>query len=94
MTYTNAFNCKRCPQRNDEKGCPAWWEWVEESTTGEQRLSKRCGWQAMPEFLVQVIRASNRPAAAIESTRNEIVQGLGRMAGLMAHMPLQLNQDK
>lgn len=88
MSHQAAFQCRRCPQNNDpERGpsCPAWWEWVEENTaTGETRIERMCGWQGMPKFLTEVIKASNRPAAAIESTRNEIVSGFQRIAGVLA----------
>lgn len=72
-----------CPRNSDPargKYCPAWWEWVETNPiTAEERLRKDCGWRAMPTFLTEVIKASNRPAAAIESTRNEIAGGFGRL---------------
>lgn len=83
--FKRAFECKKCPQRNDAEGCPAWWEWVETNPiTGEERLRKDCGWRAMPAFLTEVIKASNRPAAAIESARDEIAKGFGRVADVLA----------
>ncbi len=78
--YKNAWKCHRCPKSNDEKGCPAWIEYSETNIiTGEVRITKECSFQAMPKFLVKVIEASNRPAAAVESTRNEIAAGFGRV---------------
>ena len=80
MNYRNAWNCKKCPGRNDEQGCPAWIEYMQENVgTGEQRLSKECLFQALPVFLVEVVKASNRPAAAVESMRNEVASGFGRL---------------
>lgn len=77
MVYKNAWNCRKCPQRNDESGCPAWVEYMQENTaTGEQRLRKECLFQALPVFMIETIKAANRPAAAMESTRNELAQQL------------------
>lgn len=84
MRYKNAFNCKKCPERNDEQGCPVWWEVVEcNLQTQEERLVKACGFSLLPKYLTEVIKASNRPAAAVESCRNEIAQGFGNLVGLM-----------
>jgi hypothetical protein len=81
MNYRNAWNCKRCPGRNDDQGCPAWVEYMQENpATGEQRLQRECLFQALPVFLIEVVKASNRPAAAVESMRNEMVAGLGQVA--------------
>jgi hypothetical protein len=80
MNYRNAWNCKRCPGRNDDQGCPAWVEYMQENVaTGEQRLHKECLFQALPVFLVEVVKASNRPAAAVESMRNEVAGGFARL---------------
>lgn len=81
--HEGAFQCRQCPRNNDpERGrsCPAWWEWTQENpATGETRIERMCGWTAMPIFLTEVIKASNRPAAAVESTRNEIAAGLAEV---------------
>ena len=80
MNYRNAWNCKRCPGRNDADGCPAWVEYVQvQAGSGAERLTKECLFQALPVFLVEVIKASNRPAAAVESMRNDVVGGLGAL---------------
>lgn len=79
--FKNAFKCKKCPGRNDEEGCPMWWEYsMEEPTTGKTKLVKECGYLAMPVFLTSVISASNRPAAEIGQLRNEIAQGFTAVA--------------
>lgn len=88
MNYKNAWNCKRCPQSNDEKGCPAWVEYMQtNAATGEERLQKECLFQALPVFMIETIKAANRPAAAVESTRNELAQqlqaGFGALGGVM-----------
>lgn len=77
MNYKHSFDCKHCPQRNDEQGCPCWCELVETNTvTGEERINKKCLFQLLPSILIELIKASNRPAAAIESTRNEMASKL------------------
>lgn len=91
MNHQAAFQCAECPKNNDPdrgRSCPAWWEWASDNiATGETRLERRCGLEALPIFLVEVIKASNRPAAAIESTRNEIAKGFGQIAGILATRP-------
>lgn len=83
MDHRAAFQCTQCPQNNDPargRSCPTWWEWTAEHLgTGESRIVKQCGWTAMPIFFTEVIKASNRPAAAVESTRNEIATGLAEV---------------
>lgn len=85
--YKNADNCRECPKRNDEQGCPWWWEWVERNDAGQERLRKQCGKHAMQVFMVEVIKASNRPASAVESTRNEIIKGFERLADISMANP-------
>jgi len=75
MNYKNPFECKECPE--SEKGCPCWTELLETNIqTGEERITKDCLFRLMPRLIVEVIKASNRPAAAIESTRNALVENL------------------
>ena len=76
MNYKNAFRCENCPECNNENGCPCWTEIIETNiVTGEERLTKACLFSIFPRIVVELIKASNRPAAAVESTRNEIVRG-------------------
>jgi len=88
MNHANAFQCAQCPRNNDPANgpsCPAWWEWTAENVaTGESRIMKQCGLQALPGFLTEVIKASNRPAAEIGACRQQIAVGLGRIADNMA----------
>lgn len=73
-----------CPENSDpQRGtyCPCWWETLHTNVaTGEEKFVKSCAWGQLPLYLIEVIKASNRPAAAIESTRNEIAEGLTRVA--------------
>jgi hypothetical protein len=48
----------------------------------------------LPLYLTEVIMASNRPAAAIESTRNEIADGLSRIATAVGNRPQLAQQDE
>ena len=84
INYKRAFDCSNCPGTSGEEGCPLWWSYAETDVlTGAERLTETCGLTAAPKFFEHVIRASNRPAAAIESTRNEILNGLGAVANVM-----------
>jgi hypothetical protein len=76
MNYSRAWHCDKCPQTNNDDGCPCWIEYMQSNPSGDERLKKECLFQALPIFLIEVIKASNRPAAAIESMRNETVIGL------------------
>jgi hypothetical protein len=91
--YEHAFECKECPQSNDKRGCPAWQEIIMENPrTGDTSIEKACLYVMMPKLLIQVIQAANRPAAVIESTRNELVQALGNMTeGITRTLSQQVN---
>lgn len=72
--YSNAFNCANCPQNNTENGCPAWTELVMENPeTKEVRIDRACFFQNFQKLMIEVIKASNRPAAAIERNGNMLV---------------------
>lgn len=79
---------RECPRTNDPTAkvfCPAWSEGIvwTNPQSGEQRV-KNCSFDVLMPALVQVIAASNRPAAAIESVRNELAVGLGGVAHAIA----------
>lgn len=86
-----------CPRNNDPskgKYCPAWTEYTETNhQTGEDRIQKECMFTAMPKFMAHTLAAANRPAAAIESTRNELAEGFNKVANVMQTFP-QLQQEK
>ena len=76
MNYQNAFNCKNCPERDDELGCPLWWEIIEEEEfTKRVRVTKICGLAHIPAIFKYVINSVERPAAEVEAVRNEIGKG-------------------
>lgn len=80
-TYSNAFNCQSCPGNSGLNGCPCWTEIVETNLqTGEERINKDCLFRMMPHMLVEVIKASNRPAAEIGRMREEVVKGVAQIA--------------
>jgi len=95
MTFSkHAFDCARCPGKAGDGGCPAFWETIWERPTGETKIIKGCGFEQLPLYLTEVIKASNRPAAAIESTRNEIANGLARIAvGARMRHPLAIEDE-
>ena len=78
-----AHQCYRCPKdgaADGTRGCPRWWKTVQVSVTGETKVWEECGDVHWPVYATEIIKASNRPAAAIESTRNEMVRGLAAIA--------------
>ena len=82
--YKHAFECKKCPKRNDVDGCPGWWEIIyEELNTNAVKVEKGCYLTHLPKMMVEVIKASNRPAAAVESCRNEIVNGFSNVSSAL-----------
>lgn len=79
MTVKCPIARMKCPESGEE--CPCWSEIVQESAqTGEVRVLKDCIFRLMPVLLIEVIKASNRPAAAVESVRNEMFRGLAMVA--------------
>jgi hypothetical protein len=93
-----------CPQTSDQNAkrfCPLWAEggivW-QNDITGQERV-EHCGARMMVPGMIEVIKASNRPAAAVESTRNEIVAGFDRvskavaLSGAARRKRLAMNQD-
>lgn len=95
--------CERCPHRYSSTGCPCWIGpqagFVETNVvTGEERFITGCFFQVIPRLMVEVIKASNRPAAAVESTRNEIARGFERvvqgMERVSAALPALLEKPK
>ena len=81
----------KCPETSDRAAkayCP-WWKddgelfVMKNSKTGEERI-EQCGARVMVQGQMEVIKASNRPAAAIESARNEIASGFAKVATVMS----------
>lgn len=87
-----------CPRNGDPKAgkyCPAWTEYAETNLqTGEERITKECVFKAMPKFLIEVVKASNRPAAAVESTRNEIARGFEQLNDSVRRLPQALEHKR
>lgn len=93
--------CERCPHRFSPNGCPSWIGadvgLIEENDAGEVRVVTGCYFQVMPRLMIHVIRAANRPAAAMNSLRNEIVGrqnailgGVGRLMQKAGEPPLEM----
>jgi hypothetical protein len=89
--YKKAFNCKRCPQSNGEEGCPLWWETIQTNIqTGEECVTKGCGYQQLPVYLTEVIKASNRPAEEISKIREKAVE---KIASITKNASLQIKNN-
>jgi len=86
MKYKSAWKCNKCPESNDEKGCPCWTELIETNAeTGQERITKNCLFQLMPNLLVEVIKASNRPAAEISAMRVEAISNMQHLVQTVTH---------
>jgi len=91
----------KCPETSDRNAkayCP-WWKdegemfVMKNSKTGEERI-EQCGARVMVQGQMEVIKASNRPAAVMESTRNEIADGFTKVATVMGGIiPALENKD-
>lgn len=84
----NPQTCEKCPHRHDPNGCPCWIDKTAgfmkmNIVTGEEDFITGCFYQVIPFLMIEVVKASNRPAAAVESTRNEMVVGLSKIAEVL-----------
>jgi len=82
-----ALTGRECPRTNNPHGntpwfCPFWTDGIiwRNTATGEE-VVKHCAAEMLITGLIEVIKASNRPTAAIESLRNELVKGIVVLAG-------------
>ncbi len=79
---------RACPRTSDPQAavhCPAWWELAgEDATSGQPSVKKGCAFTFLPLLLLETMGASRSAAAAVESTRNEIVRGFGHVGEVFA----------
>lgn len=59
--------------------------------TQQERITKCCVFAYFPRLVVELIKSANRPAAAVEGFRNEIVQGFQVLAMSLPQFPAQLS---
>lgn len=85
MNYKNANKCHKCPQSNDEKGCPHWMEISMTNDKGEHKIDKACGHQLMPALLVMTVNAANRVTEQISGVQNEIASGFTTVARVLSN---------
>jgi len=77
--YKKAFLCLKKGKCAEDSSCPCWCELIQTNIqTGEERLIKDCIFKLYPIIMIEVIKASNRPAAAVESMRNETAKNLNQ----------------
>lgn len=75
-------SCKKCINYPGESyTCPAWIGaeagFMETNVqTGEDRFVKGCFYQVIPKLMIHVVKASNRPAAAMEGLRNQLATAM------------------
>lgn len=86
--YAKAWQCEACPQSNGEQGCPAWSEIIEAHVrTGEERITKDCLFRLLPKMMVEVVKASNRPAAELGEMRAELFKGFSAVGQILLKAP-------
>jgi hypothetical protein len=88
----NPKTCEKCLHRYRKEGCPHWIEpengFIETNIrTGEERVVQGCFFQVIPKLMAHVVSAANRPAAAMESFRNEMVKRIDQQAGNVTMLP-------
>lgn len=89
--FKGAFECAKCPGNGDPskgRACPMWWKTVWQRAQEDVKIVEACGYTQLPHYLTEVIKASNRPAAAVESMRNEMSRGLFAIAEAAKSHPL------
>lgn len=79
LSYKNAFKCKKCPQSNQENGCPAWLEIVMTNDQGSQKMERGCSYQLMPMMLIETMRSADHTTAAAYDMRNKVVSAVQRL---------------
>ena len=86
--------CEKCPNRYKPEGCPCW---IDKTAgfmktniqTGEEDFITGCFYQVVPFLMIEVVKASNRPAAVMESVRNEIANGFSKVASVIAPIMIE-----
>ena len=87
MNFKNAWNCKECPRSHGPDGCPAWMVLDHANfQTGEVKKSHSCLLPLLPQMNLEVIKASNRAAAVLESWRYAHIERLDALLNI-AQMP-------
>lgn len=80
-SYAAAYRCHDCPQSNREDGCPKWIEIIETNTiTQQERMTCGCVDVLYPTLCVEIIKASNRPAAEISAMRDQVSHAMAQAA--------------
>lgn len=85
MNYSQAFNCKKCPQSNGENGCPLWWEIILSNNLNEQKIEKNCGYQLLPQMIVLVCKQTEHTTYAAYSMRNSVLETVGKVVQAIHH---------
>jgi hypothetical protein len=82
-SYKKAFECKRCPQRNDEEGCPVWLEVRRINNISKEEITLAgCGHQLVPYMLNEILVQIPRSSAEISGMREDISNKVATAAAL------------
>jgi len=101
-TYENAYSCildGRCPQRNDSKGCPKWWECDgrERDAQGKERVVIIAGCmdsqQIMGHYLEAAWDKANETYREAQGMREQVLNRIGVVfANNMGNLPPETMQ--
>lgn len=82
-SYKRAFECKKCPQSNDENGCPNWIEVRQiNNISKEERMLAGCGYQMVPYMLNEINVQIPRAAHEVSALREEVSTKVATAAAL------------
>ena len=95
LSYKNAWKCKKCPQTNNETGCPMWWEVVmKNDETGQTKVEKGCGFQLLPSMMALVSTNSLHSVAASYDMRNKVLKNVGKViSAVNTKLQLEFTED-
>lgn len=96
MRYKKAFKCSRCPERNDEYGCPMWWEIIlKNNDTDETKVTKACGFTQLPQMLALISTDTMHSIAASYDMRNKVIQNVGKViVAINEKMNLEFKEEE
>lgn len=75
VLYKKAFQCKKCPESNEENGCPCWLElvWTNDDT-GQAKVDKGCFFQKAPLLMLESVKSGNQASEHASQMRNGFME--------------------
>lgn len=80
MAYKHAFQCKKCPERGDEEGCPAWDDFGIQWTLPDGNVVRyHCAIKNMGPALANMVADQRSLIESVQSHRNQVSEGLDQL---------------